>query len=104
MKMLQNASTSASKDRTFGFSVKDILDLPTNKSIRANPNSSPITNGSSALTLDGSGDNCLTSANSAAYHPAAAALYYSAGICDNPYARWLPPSDMFTYSTPLRKY
>ncbi len=103
MKMLTNAGTSASKDRTIGFSVKDILDLPTHKSSRANPNSSPITNGTS-LALDGNSDNCLTSANSAAYHPAAAALYYSAGICDNPYARWLPPSDMFTYSTPLRKY
>lgn len=102
MKMLTSAS-SASKDRSFGFSVKDILDLPSTKPPRSNPNSSPISNGASSL-LDANGDNCLSS-NSPAYHPAAAALYYTAGICDNPYARWLPPpSDMFAYSTSLRKY
>lgn len=111
MKMLSNASNSsgAAKDqKTFGFSVKDILDLPNNKSKNANHSSdcSSQTNqtaGVVGLETNGS-DNCLpTSANTSGYHPTAAALYYNAGICDNPYARCLP-YEMFPYSTQLRKY
>lgn len=107
MKMLSNASNSSAagavKDaKTFGFSVKDILELPTNKTKSANnSNCSPVANGTQGLEAS---DNCLPSSTTASgYHPTAAALYYNPGICDNPYARCLPPYDMFTYSTQLRK-
>jgi hypothetical protein len=110
MKMLSNASNSsgAAKDgKTFGFSVKDILDLPNNKSKTANTsNCSPLTtNGNGVPPLEpNSSDNFPSSgANTSGYHPAAAALYYNPGICDNPYARCLP-YEMFPYSTQLRKF
>ena len=86
MKMLSNASNSsgAVKDgKTFGFSVKDILDLPNTKSKSANTsNCSPLNNGSGVSVLEpNSNDNCLSSAaNTSGYHPSAAALYYNAGI------------------------
>jgi hypothetical protein len=115
MKMLSNASSAssvgASKEaKTFGFSVKDILDLPTNK-IKANganhKNCSSVANGAASggggPALDANGqESGAPTANPTGYHPA---LYYNApGICDNPYSRCLPPYDMFTYSTQLRKY
>ena len=112
MKMLSKASEGSSaaaaavKDaKTFGFSVKDILDLPTHKSKAGNSNSSPLTNGTNGMTvLETNSENCLPT-NPSGYHPSsAAALYYNSNICDNPYARCLPPYDMFTYSTQLRKF
>ena len=111
MKMLSNASNSsgAVKDgKTFGFSVKDILDLPSNKSKNANSsNCSSLNNGNGVSGVSSlepnSSDHCLPSAaNTSGYHPTAAALYYNPGICDNPYSRL--PYDMFPYSSQLRKY
>lgn len=102
-------SVAASTKGTFGFSVKDILDLPSNIKTARSSSSATVNSGQLALSsLTGTGDGdattaaCLPPPPPSTYHPAAAALYYSAA-CDNPYARWLPPSDMFTYSTPLRK-
>ena len=103
--------SAASKERSFGFSVKDILDLPStkllnnNKSINFSPN------------LDSTTDSPVSSVSSVnvnvpPYHipppssaAAASALYYSTGLCDNPYARWLNPhsDSVFAYSTTLRK-
>ena len=110
MKMLSNASNSSAagavKDsKTFGFSVKDILDLPTNKTKSANnSNCSPVANGTSGGSGLEAGGDLPSNTTTSGYHPSAAALYYNPGICDNPYARCLPPYDMFTYSTQLRKY
>ena len=86
--MLSNASNSSNvaKDgKTFGFSVKDILDLPNNKSKKANAsNCSSLNNGngmSGVSSLEpNSSDPCLPSGANTSGYPTAASLYYNAGI------------------------
>lgn len=97
MKMLTNGNSSTN-ERVFGFSVKDILDLPTHKSVHKpiNNNSNQTVNISSKPSIDRN-ENCLTNRETA-YHSSAAAMYYN-----NPYNRWLPQSDISSYSSPLRE-
>lgn len=90
-----NDSTSKPSIR---FSVKDILDLPT---IKRSSSGQPIKSdglsnapGLLASTLEsspGAFGEGLVSTNPYA------AVYYAS---DNPYTRWLPPGEMFSYSSP----
>lgn len=91
-----------------GFSVRDILELPSTKSnARSHSNRSSsmtplrqdvVPSSSLPLSMDSSlSEGCVPSA---AYHPSA--IYY----CDSSYPRWLSHSaaDMFAYANPLCKY
>lgn len=90
----------AAKPATIGFSVRDILELPSTKQSHSRSvssrSSSLLPLRPEASSLDGSlGDPCVPASS---YHPSA--IYY----CDSSYPRWLPPSDVFSYSNPLCKY
>lgn len=77
-----------------GFSVKDILDLPSSKA--SSPSSSLLHSNSSRPDLDS--DPCLPGS----YH--SPAVYYCSD--QSPYPpRWLPPAgDLFPYSNTFCKY
>ena len=109
MKMLSNASNDSSEDvvkdaKSFGFSVKDILDLPTNKSKSANNESTSSSASNTANRVVGQefkGENSLSlTGNTSIFRPA---LYFGSNICDTPYTRCLPPFDMTSYSSQIRK-
>lgn len=79
-----------------GFSVKDILDLPSSK---ASSSSSLPRSNSSRHDLDS--EPCLPGS----YH-SPAAVYYCSDQSSYPPSRWLPPptGDLFSYSSTFCKY
>lgn len=97
------ASSAGSGLKPIGFSVKDILDLPSTKSRSSSaPSLTALRSdaASSSLAALDSAPLSETCVPPNSYHPAA--IYY----CDSSYARWLPPTaaDMFPYTAPLREY
>ena len=90
-------SVNSSSKVSIGFSVKDILDLPSIKprsfSVYHRSDLHSAAPGMASMEPSSTISEASVSPNS--YPP----IYY----CENPYTRWLPPADMFTYTTSLCK-